>query len=154
MNIRYRLEKWYRFSENIALYPPAGHFLFPDSLLCAHCPLDDCPNTWINAKQTHGCSIYANSSLFAPKEEVCSEYLVFHRRTDCLDTLKDSGEAIAPKARRIEAQKLAVGKDAGYLKMRAMRANIKVAETLCKTACWLAKEGQDLGRGHTRRKVW
>ena len=42
-----------------------------------------------------------------------------------LDTLKASGEAITPKAWRAEAQKLTAEKEADYLKMRAMREDIK-----------------------------
>ena len=58
-----------------------------------------------------------------------------------LDTLKASGEAITPKAWRTELQKLTAEKDADYLKMRAMREDIKAAEMLRKNAERLAREG-------------
>ena len=57
------------------------------------------------------------------------------------DTLKASGEAITPKAWRTELQKLTAEKDADYLKMRAMREDIKAAEMLRKNAERLAREG-------------
>ena len=59
-----------------------------------------------------------------------------------LDTLKTSGEAVTPKAWRAEAQKLTAEKDADYLKMRAMREDIKAVEALRKTAERLAREEQ------------
>ena len=68
-----------------------------------------------------------------------------------LDTLKTSGESITPKAWRAEAAKLTAEKDADYLKMRAMREDIKAVETLKKTAERLAKEGQPQRRKEQER---
>ena len=59
-----------------------------------------------------------------------------------LGKLKASGESITPKAWRAEVQKPAAEKDAAYLKMRAMREDIKAVETLRKTAERLAREEQ------------
>ena len=59
-----------------------------------------------------------------------------------LKSLKESGEAITPKAWRAEAAKLTMQKDADYQKMRAMRDEIKAVESLRKAADRLAHEGQ------------
>ena len=59
-----------------------------------------------------------------------------------LKSLKESGEAITPKAWRAEAAKLTVQKDADYQKMYAMRDEIKAVENLRKAADRLAHEGQ------------
>lgn len=59
-----------------------------------------------------------------------------------------AGEAITPKAWRTEAQRLTAEKEADYLKMRAMREDIKAVENLKKTAERLAREGQ------TQRRVF
>ena len=59
-----------------------------------------------------------------------------------MDKLKASGEVITPKAWKSEADRLTVEKDADYLKMRAMREDIKAVETLRKTAERLARKGQ------------
>ena len=67
-----------------------------------------------------------------------------------LDTLKASGEAITPKAWRTEIQKLTAEKDADYLKMRAMREDIKAMETLKKNAERLARKGQQKQREEER----
>ena len=71
-----------------------------------------------------------------------ADLALFDAAVRYLDTLKASGEAITPKAWRAEAQKLTAEKDADYLKMRAMREDIKAVETLKKTADRLAREGQ------------
>lgn len=59
-----------------------------------------------------------------------------------LRSLKESGEAITPKAWRAEATKLTVQKDMDYQKMRAMRDEIKAVESLKKAADRIAHEGQ------------
>ncbi len=56
--------------------------------------------------------------------------------------MKESGEAITPKAWRAEAAKLTMQKDFAYQKMRDMRDEIKAVESLRKTADRLAREGQ------------
>ena len=67
-----------------------------------------------------------------------------------LDTLKASGEAITPKAWRTEVQTLTAERAADYLKMRAMREDVKAAEMLRKNAERLAREGQQKQREEER----
>ena len=67
---------------------------------------------------------------------------MFEAAVRYLDKLKSSGEAITPKAWKSEADRLTAEKDADYLKMRAMREDIKAVETLRKNAERLAREGQ------------
>ena len=80
-----------------------------------------------------------------------ADLALFDAAVRYLDTLKASGEAITPKAWRAEAQRLTAEKDADYLKMRAMREDIKAIETLKKTADRLAKEGQPQRREEQER---
>ena len=80
-----------------------------------------------------------------------ADLALFDAAVRYLDTLKASGEAITPKAWRAESQKLTAEKDADYLKMRAMREDIKAIETLKKTADRLAKEGQPQHREEQER---
>ena len=80
-----------------------------------------------------------------------AELALFHAAVRYLDKLKTSGEAITPKAWRAEAQTLTAEKDADYLKMRAMREDIKAVETLKKTAERLAREGQTHKREEQER---
>lgn len=65
--------------------------------------------------------------------------------------LKEIKARITLKAWRAEAQKLVIEKEADYLKMRAMREDIKAVETLKKTAERLAKEGQTQRREEQER---
>ena len=85
------------------------------------------------------------------KQRHSADLALFDAAVRYLDTLKASGEAITPKAWRAEAQKLTAEKDADYLKMRAMREDIKAIETLKKTADRLAKEGQPQHREEQER---
>ena len=71
-----------------------------------------------------------------------AELALFNAAVRYLDTLKTSGEAITPKAWKSEVDRLTTEKDADYLKMRAMREDIKAVETLRKTAERLAREVQ------------
>ena len=71
-----------------------------------------------------------------------AELALFEAAVRYLDKLKSSGEAITPKAWKSEADRLIAEKDADYLKMRAMREDIKAVETLRKNAERLAREGQ------------
>ncbi|NBI11332.1 conjugal transfer protein TraA [Colidextribacter sp. OB.20] len=80
-----------------------------------------------------------------------ADLALFDAAVRYLDTLKASGEAITPKAWRAEAQRLTAEKDADYLKMRAMREDIKAVETLKKTAERLAREGQTQRREEQER---
>ena len=80
-----------------------------------------------------------------------ADLALFDAAVRYLDTLKASGESITPKAWRAEAAKLIAEKDADYLKMRAMREDIKAVETLKKTAERLAREGQPQRREEQER---
>ena len=80
-----------------------------------------------------------------------ADLALFDAAVRYLDTLKTSGESITPKAWRAEAAKLTAEKDADYLKMRAMREDIKAVETLKKTAERLAREGQTQRREEQER---
>lgn len=76
------------------------------------------------------------------QQEHGAELAAFDAAADFLKRLKESGEAITPKAWRAEATKLTMQKDADYQKMRAMRDEIKAVENLRKAAERLAREGQ------------
>ena len=76
------------------------------------------------------------------QQEHKAELADFDAAAHFLKSLKESGEAITPKAWRAEAAKLTVQKDADYQKMYAMRDEIKAVEALRKTADRLAHEGQ------------
>ncbi len=76
------------------------------------------------------------------QQEHRSELASFDAAADFLKRLKESGEAITPKAWRAEAAKLTAQKDFDYQKMRDMRDEIKAVENLRKTADRLAREGQ------------
>ena len=76
------------------------------------------------------------------QQEHESELAAFDAAADFLKRLKESGEAITPKAWRAEAAKLTMQKDFAYQKMRDMRDEIKAVESLRKAAERLAREGQ------------
>ena len=76
------------------------------------------------------------------QQEHRAELAAFDAAADFLKRLKESGEAITPKAWRAEAAKLTMQKDADYQKMRDMRDEIKAVENLRKSADRLAREGQ------------
>ena len=76
------------------------------------------------------------------QQEHKAELASFDAAAHFLKSLKESGEAITPKAWRAEATKLTVQKDADYQKMYAMRDEIKAVENLRKAADRLAHEGQ------------
>ena len=76
------------------------------------------------------------------QQEHRAELATFDTAADFLKNLKESGEAITPKAWRAEAAKLTMQKDFDYQKMRDMRDEIKAVEALRKAADRLAREGQ------------
>ena len=84
------------------------------------------------------------------QQEHMAELAAFDTAADFLKRLKESGEAITPKAWRAEAAKLTMQKDADYQKMRAMRDEIKAVESLRKAAERLAREGQHQQRENER----
>ena len=84
------------------------------------------------------------------QQEHMAELAAFDTAADFLKRLKESGEAITPKAWRAEAAKLTMQKDADYQEMRAMRDEIKAVEALRKAADRLAHEGQHQQKGTER----
>ncbi len=76
------------------------------------------------------------------QQEHSAELADFDATAHFLKSLKESGEAITPKAWRAEAAKLTAQNDFDYQKMRDMRDEIKAVENLCKAADRLAREGQ------------
>ena len=77
------------------------------------------------------------------QQEHESELASFDSAVRFLNDLKESGEAITPKAWSIEIEKLTVQKDLDYQKMRAMREDLKAVESLRKAAEQLARDGQN-----------
>ena len=76
------------------------------------------------------------------QQEHRAELASFDAAASFLKSLKESGEAITPKAWKAEAAKLTTQRDMDYEKMRAMRDEIKAIENLRKAADQLAREGQ------------
>ena len=76
------------------------------------------------------------------QQEHESELASFDAAVRFLNDLKESGEAITPKAWGAEVEKLTAQKDLGYQKMRAMRDDLKAVESLRKAAEQLARDGQ------------
>ena len=84
------------------------------------------------------------------QQEHSAELASFDEAAAFLKSLKESGEAITPKAWQAEAAKLSAQKDADYQKMRAMREEIKGVENLRKAADRLAREGQNQQKENER----
>ena len=76
------------------------------------------------------------------QQEHEAELASFDTAASFLKSLKESGEAITPKAWRAEAARLTAHRDMDYQKMRTMRDEIKAVENLRKAADRLAREGQ------------
>lgn len=72
-------------------------------------------------------------------EKHCAELILFDAAAKYLDELKASGEAIAPQKWRDEVARMTANKDGLYLRMKAMREDIKAVEKIRKTADTLAK---------------
>lgn len=68
-----------------------------------------------------------------------AELILFDAAAKYFDDMKASDEIIAPQKWRAEVERLTVRKDELYLKMKAMRENIKAVEHIRKTADTLAK---------------
>ena len=77
-----------------------------------------------------------------------SELALYDMGKRYLDALKASGEAIAPKKWRAEANRLSTHKNELYQKMRAMREDIKAVEKIRKTADQLAKSEKSKEKEH------
>ena len=84
------------------------------------------------------------------QQEHSAELASFSSAATFLKSLKESGEAITPKAWKAEAVKLTAQKDMDYTKMRAMRDEIKAVVNLRKAADRLAHEGQHQQKGQDR----
>jgi len=84
------------------------------------------------------------------QQEHRAELASFDSAAQFLKELKASGEAITPKAWRVEVAKLTAQKDMDYQKMRDMRDEIKAVESLRKAVDRLAHEGQHQQKEHER----
>ncbi len=76
------------------------------------------------------------------------ELILYDVAARYLKELKDSGEAITPKAWQLEIDQLAAGKQTDTLAMKAMREDLKAVERLRKTAEQLSR--QELDKPHDR----
>jgi outer membrane murein-binding lipoprotein Lpp len=68
-----------------------------------------------------------------------AELILFDAAAKYLDELKASGEMIEPQKWRDEVTRLTANRDGLYLRMKAMREDIKAVEKIRKTADTLAK---------------
>ena len=76
------------------------------------------------------------------------ELILYDAATRYLKELKDSGEAITPKAWQREIDQLAAGKQTDTLAMKSMREDLKAVERLRKTAEQLSRQERD--KSHDR----
>ena len=76
------------------------------------------------------------------------ELILYDAAARYLKELKDSGEAITPKAWQLEIDQLAAGKQADTLAMKSMREDLKAVERLRKTAEQLSRQERD--KSHDR----
>ena len=76
------------------------------------------------------------------------ELILYDAAARYLKELKDSGEAITPKAWQREIDQLAVGKQTDTLAMKSMREDLKSVERLRKTAEQLSRQERD--KSHDR----
>ena len=76
------------------------------------------------------------------------ELILYDAAARYLKELKDSGEAITPKAWQLEIDQLAAGKQTDTLAMKAMREDLKAVERLRKTAEQLSRQERD--KSHDR----
>ena len=76
------------------------------------------------------------------------ELILYDAAARYLKELKDSGEAITPKAWQLEIDQLAAGKQTDTLAMKSMREDLKAVERLRKTAEQLSRQEQD--KSHDR----
>ena len=70
------------------------------------------------------------------------ELALYEAAARYLKELKDSGEALTPKAWEREIAQLTAEKEANTLQMKAMRDELKAAEQLRRAANLLARQGQ------------
>ena len=79
-----------------------------------------------------------------------AELILFDAAAKYLDELKASGETIAPQKWRAEGERLTAHKDDLYLRMKAMREDIKAVEKIRKTVDQLAKMETHRNQEHDR----
>ena len=71
------------------------------------------------------------------------ELILYDAAARYLKELKDSGEAITPKAWQLEIDQLTAGKQTDTLAMKSMREDLKAVERLRKTAGQLSRQERD-----------
>jgi hypothetical protein len=71
------------------------------------------------------------------------ELILYDTAGRCLKELKDSGEAITPKAWQREIDQLTAGKQTDTLAMKSMQENLKAVEQFRKTAEQLSRQERD-----------
>ena len=76
------------------------------------------------------------------------ELILYDAAARYLKELKDSGEAITPKAWQREIEQLAAGKQTDTLAMKSMREDLKAVEQLRKTAEQLSRQERDKSHDH------
>ena len=81
-------------------------------------------------------------------QSISRELILYDAAARYLKELKDSGEAITPKAWQLEIDQLAAGKQTDTLAMKALREDLKAVERLRKTAEQLSRQERD--KSHDR----
>ena len=94
-----------------------------------------------------GCGICA-VAMMAFEQRHSRELILYDAAARYLKELKDSGEAITPKAWQREIDQLAAGKQTDTLAMKSMREDLKSVERLRKTAEQLSRQERD--KSHDR----
>lgn len=79
-----------------------------------------------------------------------AELVLFDAASKYFDELKASGETIAPQKWRVDIKRLTAHKDDLYLRMKAMREDIKAVEKIRRTADKLAKMETHRNQEHDR----
>ena len=80
------------------------------------------------------------------------ELILYDAAARYLKELKDSGEAITPKAWQWEIDQLTAGKQTDTLAMKSMREDLKAVERLRKTAEQLSRQERD--KSHDSIPLW
>ena len=79
-------------------------------------------------------------------EKHCAELILFDAAAKYFDDLKASGETIAPQKWRAKVERLTAYKDGLYLRMKAIREDIKAVEKIRRTADQLAKTEKSMNK--------
>ena len=88
------------------------------------------------------------AGAYALEQRHSRELILYDAAARYLKELKDSGEAITPKAWQREIDQLATGKQVDTLAMKSMREDLKAVERLRKTAEQLSRQERD--KSHDR----